>query len=99
MDHIDPHLFGRELDQRVGESLDRTVHITLDDDIEFLEVADGDTPADLLEGHMLLSLDALDADQLLPLVGDGLRFLLVSHHIELVTGARSSVKTKYADRG
>ena len=48
---------------------------------------------------MLLGLDALDPQELLTLVGDGLGLLLVAHHIELVTGARRSVQTKDRNRG
>ena len=43
---------------------------------------------------MLLGLDALDADELLTFVGDGLGLLLVVHDVELVTGARSTVQTE-----
>ena len=37
---------------------------------------------------MFLGLDALDADQLLALVRDGLRFLFIGHDIELLAGGR-----------
>ena len=70
MDDVHSDLFGGEFDERVCESLHGTVHITLDDDIQFLEVSDGDTAADLVEGHVLLGLDALDPDELLALVGN-----------------------------
>ena len=43
---------------------------------------------------MLLGLDALDSDELLTLVSDGLGLFLVVHDIELVTGARCSVETE-----
>ena len=99
MDHVHLYLFGRELDHTVGESLDGSVHITLDDDIEFLEVTDRNTAADLFEGHMFLGLDTLDADKLLALIGDALRFLLVCHYDELLTCGRSAVQTEDRHRG
>ena len=99
MDHVHVNLLGRELDERVGKGLHRTVHVSLDDDIELLEVADGDAPSDFLEGHVLLGLDALDPYELLAPVGDGLGLLLVCHDVELVTGARGSVESEYGYRG
>ena len=48
---------------------------------------------------MLLGLDALDSQELLALVGDRLCLLLIAHDIELVSGARRSVKTKDGNRG
>ena len=93
--HVHLDLLGGELDERVGESLDRTVHVTLDDDVELLEVADSDTAAYLLECHVLLGLDALDAQQLLAFVGDALGLLLVGEHIELLACGRGSVESEY----
>ena len=98
MNHIDLNLLGRELDEGIGESLNRAVHITLDDDIELFEVADCDTAAYFLKGHMLLGLDTLDADELFALVCNGLGLLLVGKHIELFTCGRGSVQTEYRYR-
>ena len=98
MDHIDLYLFGGELDEGIGKGLHGTVHITLDDNVEFLEVTDGYAASYLLESHVLLGLDALDAQELLTLVGDALGFLLVSHHIELLARRRSAVETEHRDR-
>ncbi len=98
MDHVDLDLIGRKLDERVGQRLHGTVHIALDDDVEFLEIADGDTAAYLLKGHVLLGLDALDAEKLLALVGNVLGLLLVSHHIELLTRRRSPVESEHRYR-
>ena len=98
MDDVDTHLLGGEFDEGVGEGFDGTVHVTLDDDVELLEVADGYTAADLLESHVLLGLDALDTDELLALVGDALGFALVAHHHEFLTCRRGSVESEDRDR-
>ena len=47
---------------------------------------------------MLLGLDALDADELLTLVGDVLRLPLIGKHIELLTCCRSAIETEYGNR-
>ena len=95
MDNVHLHLLGRKLDERIGEGLDRTVHIGLEHDVEFLEVADGDTAADFLEGDVLGGLDALDTDELLALVGDVLGLFLVVEHVEVVTCGGSTVQTEH----
>ena len=46
---------------------------------------------------MLLGLDALDADELLPLVGDGLGLLLIEHDVELVTCGGGSVESEHGN--
>ena len=47
---------------------------------------------------MLLGLDALDAYELLALVGDILRLLLVRHYVEILACRRRSVETEHIDR-
>ena len=77
VDHVHVNLFGGELDEGVGQGLDGAVHVSLDDDVELLEVAYRDAAADLLEGDVLLGPQALDAEQLLALVGQVLGLALV----------------------
>ena len=44
---------------------------------------------------MLLGLDALDAQELLALVGYVLGLPLVGEHVELLTGCRCTVQTEH----
>lgn len=82
------------LDERVLDSLDGTVHIGLDDDVEFLEVSDSQTATDLLESDVLLGADRLLALQLLTLVSNLACLLLGRQYVELVTGLRRTVETE-----
>jgi hypothetical protein len=50
MNDVDLYLLRGELDKRVFQCLYRAIDITLDDDIEFLEVAQSDTASELVEG-------------------------------------------------
>ena len=95
VDHVDLNLGSRELDERVAQCLDRTVNITLDDDIEFVELTQCTQAANVLESAAMLSALHLLALQLLAAVGDLACFLVGVHHVELVTGSRSTVQTKY----
>ena len=94
VDDIDLHLVSGEFQQRVGEGFDRTVDITLDDNIEFLEVANGDTAANLVEGHVLLGAETLLALQLCTLGGDVLGFLLAFGDVEGVACLTGACETK-----
>ena len=38
MDHIYLDLFGRQLDQRITQGLDRAIHVTFHNYVQFLEV-------------------------------------------------------------
>ena len=90
--HLD--IFRREFQERVLDSLYRTVHIGLDDDIQLLEIADRQTTTDLLETHVFLRADRLFALQLLTFVRYLARLLLRRQHIELVTCLRRTVQTE-----
>ena len=57
MDDIDLDILRRQFDERVLDSLYRTVHIGFDDDVEFLEVTDSQTTTDLFESDVLLGAD------------------------------------------
>ena len=94
MDDVDLDLVGRELEQRVAECLHRTVHVGLDDDIEFLEVAQCNAAANLVEGHMLLCAQTQLALQLCTAVGDVLGLLLVFGDVEGVASLTSTCKSK-----
>ena len=47
---------------------------------------------------MLLSLDTLDTDNLLTLVGDILGLLLICHYHESLTRSRCAVQTEHGNR-
>ena len=83
-----------EFDKRVFDSLDRTVHIGFDDDIEFLKVSDSQTTTNLFEADVFLRADGLLALKLLTLVGDVACFLLRRDDVELITGLRRTVETE-----
>ena len=82
VDDVDLHLVGTKLDERVAEGLHGAVHVTLDDDVELFEVAEGATTTDFLEGEVGLRTDALLTLQLGTFGGDVLGFFLVLHDVE-----------------
>ena len=98
MDDIDLNLVGRELDQRIAQRLNRTVHIALDDDIQFMEVAESQPSAHFVQRQHLLGTQALFALQLLTFVGNFAGFLIGIEHMEGVTGSRSTVQTQNQHR-
>ena len=94
MDDINGDCLGRQFDEGVGESLDRTVNVTFDYDIHFFERAEFDAAAHFIECQHFMGAQILFALQLFTLGGYFARFLLCSHYVELVTGLRSTVKTE-----
>ncbi len=98
MNDIDLDILGGEFEQGVGQCLYRAVHIALDDDIQFLEVADSQASSDLFQADMLLGTDRLLTLQLLTLVGNLARLLFGGEDIEFVARLRRTVQTEYGTR-
>ena len=94
MDDIDLNFFSTEALERIGECLDRTVHVAFEDDVELLEVSDGQSASDFFEGEVLLRADALFARKLLTALGNLLGLAFVFKDGEVVAGGRSSVQSE-----
>ena len=94
VDNVHLDLLCRHLDERVGESLDRAVGVTLNDDVKLLERTEGDAVRDIREGETLLCAQALLALQLQTLVGDVACLLLGVEHVERVAGCRRTVQAE-----
>ncbi len=84
--------FGGELDERIGERFHGTVHVALYDYAELFEISYGDTAAYLFESNVLLSLETLDAEELVTLVGQILGLALIFEYVERFTCGGSSVQ-------
>ena len=54
MENVDLNLGSRKLKQRIRQSLDRTVHVALDDEVKLVEVVECAATAELLESDTLL---------------------------------------------
>lgn len=91
VDDVDVDLVGGKAFQSLGKGFDRAVHIAFDDDVEFLEIADGNPAADLVQGNVFGSPHGLFAFELHATGGDLFGLLLVVHHDKLVTGLRRPV--------
>ena len=91
VDDIYLHLGGRELDERVAQCLDRTINVTLDNNVEFVELAQRAATADVLEAHSGLGAAAQLTLQLLTLISDLTGLLVGVHYIELITSGGSAV--------
>ena len=98
MDDIDLDLLGGETDEGVGEGFDRAVHVALDDDVELLEVPEGTTASQLVEGKALLRAGILLTLELLTLAGDATSLLLGLHDVEGLTSGWCAVQTEDEDR-
>ena len=85
-------------DERVGQSLDRAVNVTLDDDVELMEVAYGTAASDFLEGSALVGAQTEFALELLALVGYFACLLLCLHDIKCVACGGGTVKSEYEGR-
>src|SRR5574344_2302111 len=94
VNHIHLNLLCRKLDERVGECLDRTIHIALHHKIEFLEVAKSNTTTQLVKSQTSLSAQALFTLQLFTLITDFTSLLIRIHHMEGVTCSRSTIQTE-----
>ena len=88
------HLLGRQFDERVGEGLDRSVHVTLHDDVQLVELTQCDAVRDVVQTQRLRGAQRLFALQLCALVGNLACLLLGLHHMEGVTGCRGTVQTQ-----
>ena len=94
MDDIYLNLFRRQLDQRVAQCFHRTIHVTLNDNIQFLEVTQSDTTTQLIQCKDFLRTQALFASQLLTFVGNFTSFLIAFYHVECVTCSRSAIQSQ-----
>ena len=95
MDDIDLYLLGRHLEERVAQSLHATVGVSLDDEVQLLERAEGDAVAYVGQREACLRAQALLALELLALVGNLSCLLLGLHHVERVAGGGRSVESEY----
>ena len=91
-------LFGGKFLQRVAEGFHGTIHVTFDDEVKFLEVAQRQTAADLVEGDMFLGADALFAEDLASSVGYFFRLAFILIDLEFLTGLRRAVEAERAVR-
>ena len=94
VDDVDGDGLGGETNEGVGEGLYRTVHVALDDNVEFLVVAELQAAADLVEREHLGGTEVLFALKLQTLVGDFAGFLLGLHDVELVAGLGCAVEAE-----
>ena len=90
--HLD--LLRRELLQRVTEGLNRTVHVTLHNEVELLEFSNRDPATQLLKRNRLLRPNPLFTLQLLTLGRDRPRFLFIFKAVELVPCRWCAIETQ-----
>ena len=94
VDDVHLYLLGRELDERIAQRLDRTVGITLHDDVQLMELTQGNTVGDIVKTQGLGGTDRLLALQLHTLIGDVACLLLRLHDMEGITSGWSTVQTE-----
>ena len=91
---VDLNLLRGELDERVAESLDTSVGVSLDDDVELLERSERYTVRDVRQREAFLRAESLLALQLQTLVGYLSGLLLRLEHMERVAGGGCSVESE-----
>ena len=94
MNHIHLYVLRGEFQERVFQCLYRTVHISFDNDIQFLEVTNSQAASNLLQTNMFLRADGLLALQLLAFVRNLACLLLGWQHIELIACLRSTIQAE-----
>jgi len=94
VDYIHLNLFGRQLDERVAQCLHRAVHVALHDHVQFVEVAQSQSSAHLVQRQHLLRAQALFTLQLFAFVGDLAGLLLGVEHMEGVACGGSAVQAQ-----
>ena len=99
MDYVHLDFLGRELDERVGQGLDRAVHVALDNHVQFVEVAEGLAAGEFLEGEAHLGAQSLFALELFAFGCDFAGFLFGLEHVECVAGLGSAVEAQDECRG
>src|SRR5690606_3139984 len=82
VDDVHGHLLVRQLEERVGEGLDGAAHVALDDEVELVELAEGEAAREVVEGDVAAGVEALLALELRPLRRDLARLPLVVEHDE-----------------
>src|SRR5690606_4776055 len=100
MDDPRLHLVGAELVQRRNDSFNRTLHVALDDEREFLQAARLQLRHHLLERTALASLacNRLLAGLAGPVLGDLAGTCFRIHHCETVARLRRALETQDLDR-
>ena len=95
VNHVDGNRLCGEFDERIAQSLHRTVYVTLHHDVEFLVVTEFQATANLIEGEHLRRAEVLFALQLQTFVGNFACLLFRFHHVKLVASLRSTVETEH----
>ncbi|MNE23458.1 hypothetical protein D3C80_1167130 [compost metagenome] len=101
MDDTGTNFVGTKLVERRDDRFDRTLHVTLDDQREFLETGILQLAHHLLERTALAGLagNRLVASKTLAILGDFAGTSFVFDDGEAVTGSRRAGKTEHFDRG
>ena len=94
MDNIYLNLFRRQLNQRIAQRFHRTIHVTLNDDVQFLEVTQSNTTTQLIQCKDLLRTQTLFTSQLLTFISDFTSFLIAFDYMECITCSRSTIQSQ-----
>ena len=94
MDNIYLNLFRRQLNQRIAQRFHRAIHVTLNDDVQFLEVTQSNTTTQLIQCKDLLRTQTLFTSQLFTFVRDLTGFLIAFNYMECITCSRSTVQSQ-----
>src|SRR2546426_513241 len=97
-DDADLHLAGAELSERLGERLDRSIHIALDDELEFARLTLAHLGVELGKRNRLGGAELVLPVQGLALAGDLAGLALVIEHREDVAGRRCAAPAQHLDR-
>src|ERR1700709_1051308 len=99
MNHFHYDFFGRQFLQGITEGFYLTIHITLDNDVQFFKVAQGKSASDFIQRNMFLSADALFPKYLSSFIGYffGLSFIIVD--LKFLTGLWRAVQAEDQCRG
>src|SRR5690606_15368301 len=97
MDNVNLDFFRRKILEGICQSFYRSVHITLEDNIQFFEIAKRDSSSNFIECNMALSTYRLLALKLRTFRGYCFGFTLIVKNIELISGLWRPVQSEYGN--
>src|SRR5690606_4502923 len=98
VNNVDLYFIGGKIEQCIGKRLDRTIHVSFHNHVQFLESTDGQTTTDFIKCNMLFGPDFLLTLNLLTFSSNFPRFALCFHAVELISSLWCPIEAQYRYR-
>src|SRR5690606_32900624 len=94
VDNVYLDFISGQFEERVRQCFNRTVHVTLNDNVQLLEVTNSKPATDFVQRNVLLGPHGLLTEYLSAFGGDFTRLAVSSHDVEFFTRLRCAVETQ-----